>query len=142
MGLTSSRSTARKRNPHELPAPRYADVVTIGQIAQMLGWPESRLRSADDILKPLVLSNANRMRLYDVDRSLSFINFVDGPVARAVARRAVTHAVRAVRDWYRRRRRLGHKLSARAEQRDIVATRALYADRRRDSTRRRKRSAK
>lgn len=144
MGATSSKTTARKRNPHELPAPRYAEVVTIGQITQMLGWPGSRLRSADDILKPLVLSNSNgmRLRLYDVDRTLCFIHFVDGPVARAVSRQAVRHAVKAVRDWYTRQRRLGRKLSSGAEQRDIVATRALYADRRRDSTRRRKRSAK
>jgi len=136
MGATSSSGTARS-NSHTLPTPRYAEVVTTGQIMQMLGWPRARVRGVDDLLKPLVLSNG--MRIYDVDRSLSFIDFIDGPVARAVARRAVRHAVKAVRDWYTRQRRAGHKLSPRAEQRDIAATRALYADRRRDSTPRRKR---
>ena len=49
----------------------------ISNFARMLGRPTAWLRRLDDLLKPVVL--ANRERVYHIDRAWIFVAIYDGP---------------------------------------------------------------
>lgn len=69
-----------------LPPPTWKHVVLLHQIARALGWSSARVRGVDDMLKPRRLAGS-RTRVYDAERALVFIRWVDA-----------TRAFYAVRD--------------------------------------------
>src|SRR5689334_2020271 len=69
------RNSKRERNPNKLPPQIDREVVHIGQLARALGWSLARLRSADDILKPIRLSDGTRV--CNIDRAMAFIKVFD-----------------------------------------------------------------
>jgi hypothetical protein len=58
--------------------------VLVHQVARALGWSTARVRSVDDLLKPVRL--ANDARAYDLERALVFIEIIDALEAFAARR--------------------------------------------------------
>jgi hypothetical protein len=102
MSTKSARSRAHIKDP--LPTPRGVEVVPIGQVAGLLGWSVSKLRSVGLFLKPFILADGTR--LYDVDRALAWARIEDEFIARSDVREAQEQrAIRKVRRWARGVRR-------------------------------------
>jgi hypothetical protein len=97
MGGTSTKKTREARNKDPLPAPCGIEVVPISQVASVLGWPISRVRSAT-FLRPT--RSADGVRLYDIDRVLAWAQIENDFIARSDLREAQERrAIRKVRRW-------------------------------------------
>jgi hypothetical protein len=59
---------------NRMPPVQSERVVTVCAVARMLQWSEARVRSADDILRPVRAANGER--LYSVDRVIYFVHAV------------------------------------------------------------------
>lgn len=58
-----------------MPPVEGKNVVPTHAVARMLGWSTTRVRSIDDILRPIRLADGSRA--YDIDRVLCFVQVWD-----------------------------------------------------------------